>query len=80
MLNPQLDDPEAVRRVFASSGISTSKNRTQWPEVEPELLGLGFEPGWGRTVTRINETLQLLQDLLEAPGPGSWRASWHASR
>ncbi len=37
--------------------------------MEPDLLGLGFEPGWGRTVTRIGETLQLLQDLLEAPGP-----------
>jgi sucrose synthase len=71
MLNPQLDDPEAVRRVLreAQDYLKKQEPETLWPDVEPELLGLGFEPGWGRTVTRINETLKLLQDLLEAPGP-----------
>ena len=71
MLNPQLDDPEAVRRALRQAQVYLMKQEpeTLWPDVEPELLGLGFEPGWGRTVTRINETLKLLQDLLEAPGP-----------
>jgi sucrose synthase len=51
MLNPQLDDPEAVRRALreAQDLLKKQKPETQWPEVEPELLGLGFEPGWGRT-------------------------------
>ncbi len=71
MLNPQLDDPEAVRRGLreAQDHLKKQEAEAQWPDVEPELLGLGFEPGWGRTATRIQETLQLLQDLLEAPGP-----------
>ena len=71
MLNPQFDDPEAVRRALREAQVVLKKQQpdTQWPKVEPDLLGLGFEPGWGRTVTRIGETLQLLQDLLEAPGP-----------
>ena len=71
MLNPRLDDPEAVRRALrqAQDLLKREDPETKWSEVEPELLGLGFEPGWGRTVARIRESLQLLQDLLEAPGP-----------
>ena len=71
MLNPRLDDPEAVRRALrhAQDLLKRKDPETEWSEVEPELLGLGLEPGWGRTVARIRETMQLLQDLLEAPGP-----------
>ncbi|HSG49692.1 MAG TPA: sucrose synthase [Longimicrobiales bacterium] len=32
-----------------------------------ELRELGFEPGWGRTVARCQETMELLWDILEAP-------------
>jgi sucrose synthase len=71
MLNPQLDDPEAVRRALreARDLLKDRDSDTQWQDVEPGLRGLGFEPGWGRSVSRIRETLELLQDLLEAPGP-----------
>jgi sucrose synthase len=71
MLNPQVDDPEAVRRALrqAQEMLKRQDPEVQWPQMEPELRGLGFEPGWGRTVARIRETFQLLQDLLEAPGP-----------
>ena len=71
MLNPQLDDPEAVRRGLREARGLLEKHPpdTKWPDVEPELRGLGLEPGWGRTVARIRETTKLLQDLLEAPGP-----------
>ena len=83
MLNPQFDDPEAVRRALreARELIKDREADEQWPEVEPELRGLGFEAGWGRTVARIGETFQLLQDLLEAPGPHRLEElSWLASR
>jgi sucrose synthase len=71
MLNPQFDNPEDVRRALrgARDLLKDRDNETQWPDVEPELRGIGFEPGWGRGVSRIRETLELLQDLLEAPGP-----------
>ncbi|GAB4369826.1 MAG: sucrose synthase [Acidobacteriota bacterium] len=42
---------------------------TPWSEVASALRGLGFEPGWGRDVGRIRESMSLLQDILEAPGP-----------
>ncbi len=71
MLSPQLDNPETVRRSLrgAQGVLSKQTADTQWPDVEPELRGLGLEPGWGRSVGRMGETFQLLQDLLEAPGP-----------
>ena len=71
MLNPQLDDPESVRRALREARrlLKERNPETQWSEVEPELRGLGFESGLGRSVSRIRETLGLLQDLLEAPGP-----------
>ena len=71
MLNPRLDTPEDVRRALreARGVLKDRASETEWPDVDPELRGLGFEPGWGRSVSRIRETLELLQDLLEAPGP-----------
>jgi sucrose synthase len=72
MLNPQLDDPESVRRGLreARSLLERHEPDVPWQQIEPELRGLGLEPGWGRTAARISETTKLLQDLLEAPGPG----------
>ena len=43
----------------------------EWPEVGQGLQNLGFEPGWGRTVARMRETLQMLLDILEAPEPAT---------
>jgi len=42
-----------------------------WDEVGHSLQSLGFEPGWGRTVARMRDTLSLLTDILEAPDPGN---------
>jgi sucrose synthase len=45
------------------------------PPAEPyekfqfELQELGFEPGWGNTASRVRETLQLLERLIEKPDP-----------
>lgn len=38
-----------------------------WSQVGDTLKSLGFEPGWGRTVKRIEENFSLLADILEAP-------------
>lgn len=45
------------------------------PAAEPyekfrfELQELGFEPGWGNTVSRVKETLELLDRLIAMPEP-----------
>jgi sucrose synthase len=40
-----------------------------YEKVHLDLKALGFEPGWGNTVGRICETLELLNHLLEDPEP-----------
>lgn len=37
--------------------------------VHPDLQALGFEPGWGNTVARARETLELLNRLIDDPEP-----------
>jgi sucrose synthase len=71
MLAPSFDDVEQVRRAVrsAQSVLAEYPPDADWHEVGQQLHGLGFEMGWGRTVERVRESLRLLQDLLEAPGP-----------
>lgn len=71
MLNPALNEVEDVRRALRSAQalLADQEHDTEWTEIMKHMHGLGFEPGWGRTVERMRDTLQLLQDLLEAPGP-----------
>lgn len=42
-----------------------------WQEVGHRLQGMGFESGWGRTVSQMRETMSLLMDILEAPEPAN---------
>jgi sucrose synthase len=34
-----------------------------------DLQAIGFEPGWGNTVGRVRESLELVEDLLNSPNP-----------
>ncbi len=42
-----------------------------WNDVSANLQSMGFEPGWGRTVSRILDSFSLLADILEAPDHGA---------
>jgi sucrose synthase len=37
--------------------------------VHLDLQALGFEPGWGNTIARVSETLELLNRLIDDPEP-----------
>lgn len=39
-----------------------------------DLQAIGFEPGWGKTVGRVKESLELVEDLLDSPSPQSLEA------
>ena len=39
----------------------------EWDDLEEDLGGMGFKPGWGRSITTIVETMKMLASLLEAP-------------
>ncbi len=69
MLDPALNEVEEVRAALrkALQFLGHQPPEAGWSEVATHLRGLGFEAGWGRDAARVGETLQLFQDLLEAP-------------
>ncbi|MDE2088382.1 MAG: sucrose synthase [Gammaproteobacteria bacterium] len=73
MLNGRIKDVAELRRALrrAEDYLKTQSDDAQWADVGRALQYLGFEPGWGRTVARIRDTLNLLSDILEAPEPAA---------
>jgi sucrose synthase len=71
MLNQRIGDVvglrSAVRR--AIEFLEKQPSASTWGEVGDSLREMGFEPGWGKTVERMNDTFRLLSDILEAPAP-----------
>ncbi|MGB2987375.1 MAG: sucrose synthase [Phycisphaerae bacterium] len=71
MLNQRIGDVPALRRAVrqADEYLEGQVTDTSWADVADRMQELGFEPGWGRTVDRMRDTLRLLSDILEAPEP-----------
>jgi sucrose synthase len=71
MLNGSIKDVAGLRTALrrAETQLRTRAQDAGWDAVGEELHKLGFEPGWGRTVARMRDTLRLLSDILEAPSP-----------
>ncbi|RMD80022.1 MAG: sucrose synthase [Gammaproteobacteria bacterium] len=71
MLNGRVHSVEELRRALrhALDHLARQPDEATWEEVAGELQRLGLEVGWGRTVARIRDTLELLADILEAPAP-----------
>jgi len=73
MVNHMLPDVAGLRRSLrrAEDYLAVVDQGAGWEEVGHRLRELGFEPGWGRDVARMRDTLHLLSDILEAPEPGT---------
>ncbi|HHM05251.1 MAG TPA: sucrose synthase [Gammaproteobacteria bacterium] len=71
MLNERVKDLSELRRRLRHADEYLRKHSADdtWDTVGHHLQGLGLEPGWGRTVERMRDTLSLLSDILEAPDP-----------
>jgi sucrose synthase len=67
MLNGTLQDTEELREALDRAMKLLDEHSTESSGLTRELRRLGFEAGWGRTPARINETMGLLRDILEAP-------------
>jgi sucrose synthase len=71
LLNGSIEDVVGLRRALREAIDRFSRLGTEatWEDHQTMLRVLGFEPGWGRTVGQITETMGLLLDILEAPSP-----------
>ena len=71
MLNDRIEDVGALRTAIQHADELLSKRPADQDvaELRQPLEEMGFEPGWGRNVARMRETLRLLSDILEAPDP-----------
>ena len=73
LLNHEVENISHLRSALrdALRLLKGHQNDVEWHEIKPDLHDLGFEPGWGRNVARIRETMGNLLDILEAPSPGT---------
>ncbi len=73
MLNVRITEVDELRRALrrAEEYLDGHPDDETWEQVGHTLQYLGFEPGWGRDVARMRESLGLLSDILEAPEPGA---------
>ncbi len=56
---------EHLRKALA--WLRKQDEETPYESIRQKLAEWGFEPGWGNTVGRIRETMELLDELLDAP-------------
>ena len=71
MLNENINSTDDLRQALRQVLLQLSKldDQTDGQSIRMEMQDLGFEPGWGRTVGVIKETMNILLDILEAPSP-----------
>ena len=76
MINDGITSVDMLRKALqqALDFLDKQKQTCNWEDVQHELRVFGFEPGWGRKIAGIKETMRLLADLLEAPDHQSFEA------
>ncbi|MFN2348214.1 MAG: sucrose synthase [Thioalkalivibrio sp.] len=73
MINDRIGDVDALRVAIrdAEQRLARRDRSAPWADFAHEMQDLGLEPGWGRDAGRVQDTLRLLSELLEAPSPES---------
>ncbi|MBD2440650.1 sucrose synthase [Nostoc sp. FACHB-110] len=54
--------------------VSDLSNDVPYDEFRFQLQTMGFEPGWGNTAYRVQETLNILDELIDSPDPQTLEA------
>ena len=77
LLNELIEDCSQLRESLrqAIDFLETQPSDMEWDDLRRHMKPLGFEPGWGKNVATMLETMCLLMDIMEAPSAmnlGSW--------
>ncbi|MCF7886581.1 MAG: sucrose synthase [Candidatus Marinimicrobia bacterium] len=73
MVNELIQSPDELRQALrdAISYLEDKSENKSWNDVRIELKKKGFERGWGREVDTIQNRMQRLINIMEAPSPES---------
>jgi len=63
---------EQVKKAIGFVGDRPSDE--PYEEFRFQLQMMGFEPGWGNTASRVRETLEILDELIDSPDPQTLEA------
>ena len=69
MINSSIKNVAELRNAIRNGldYLESLERDLEWSDLEKELRDMGFEPGWGRKISGIIDTMKMLADLLEAP-------------
>lgn len=69
MINSSIGSVTELRRALhrGIDFLDKQDKNLEWQDLAGSLRGMGFEPGWGRSCSGIQKSMEMLADLLEAP-------------
>ncbi len=68
-------EPQLSEQVKKAIGfVSDRPTDEPYEEFRFQLQMMGFEPGWGNTASRVRETLEILDELIDSPDPQTLEA------
>lgn len=71
MINEQIQSSDQLEQQVkqALKFVRERSPDEPYEKFHPDMQALGFEPGWGNTAERVQETLELLERLITLPEP-----------
>lgn len=69
LINERIRSPQHLSEQVKQALVALSDRPADeaYSDFRFELQNLGFEPGWGNTVARVRDTLEILDQLLDSP-------------
>ncbi|MBW4623574.1 MAG: sucrose synthase [Cyanosarcina radialis HA8281-LM2] len=76
LINDRIRSPQQLSEQVkkAISFVSDRPMEEPYDKFRFVLQGMGFEPGWGNIATRVQYTLEILDELIDSPNPQTLEA------
>jgi sucrose synthase len=76
LINGRIKNPQQLSEQVkeALSFVSELSETQSYEEFRFELQSMGLEPGWGNTASRVKESLEILDELMDSPSPEAMEA------